>query len=527
MLVVNFMHECELGTWKSLFTHLIRLLYALAQGSQLVSTLDHRFRQVPTFGNGVIRKFANKTSEMKRLAARDFEDILQCSIPVFEGLFPTDHNAAVQSLLYQFAQWHALAKLRMHSDSTVIFLEDIFKKLSQRLRKFQCDTCAAFAMIKLPREKAAQLRRLAWRSENTSSTESSSPRLFGTTDSFTTQMGELAHRTLKAFYPLTSKLYTPGQLAKHECRRRVLRRIAEIGGVTSGLDSHSPTDVPPSMSSRSHHHIVTTQSNTINLFTFLREHGGDPAVKDFVLRLKDHILYRLRELDITYCDHTFMDEDHNSVIIPNNMIYSVQTMQVNYTIYDLRRKYDTISPQTHADVMVLSGETTPSHPYWYAHILGIYHVETWLNDGGSPVKQHLEVLFVRWLAPLQTHMSGMKHAHLPKVAFVEEVDPDTFGFLNPRQDMVQAPFAMLLVTKLIITFFVTLIITDLFVVCILNNIHDILPVRIPILANTKVSISHEHITVNKSDSKVDTLPSHLAPPQDGEDDDMFDDLLLF
>jgi hypothetical protein len=29
------------------------------------------------FGNGVIRKFANNTSEMKRLAARDFEDILQ------------------------------------------------------------------------------------------------------------------------------------------------------------------------------------------------------------------------------------------------------------------------------------------------------------------------------------------------------------------------------------------------------------------------------------------------------------------
>jgi hypothetical protein len=36
-----------------------------------------RFRQVPTFGNGVIRKFANNTSEMKRLAARDFENILQ------------------------------------------------------------------------------------------------------------------------------------------------------------------------------------------------------------------------------------------------------------------------------------------------------------------------------------------------------------------------------------------------------------------------------------------------------------------
>jgi hypothetical protein len=43
MLVVDFMHECELGTWKALFTHLIRLLYALPGGAQLVATLDNRY----------------------------------------------------------------------------------------------------------------------------------------------------------------------------------------------------------------------------------------------------------------------------------------------------------------------------------------------------------------------------------------------------------------------------------------------------------------------------------------------------
>ncbi|KAG2750201.1 hypothetical protein P692DRAFT_201711702 [Suillus brevipes Sb2] len=43
MLVVDFMHECELGTWKALFIHLIRLLYALPGGEGLVSTLDSRF----------------------------------------------------------------------------------------------------------------------------------------------------------------------------------------------------------------------------------------------------------------------------------------------------------------------------------------------------------------------------------------------------------------------------------------------------------------------------------------------------
>jgi hypothetical protein len=42
MLVVDFMHECELGTWKALFTHLVRILYSLAGGNQLVATLDAR-----------------------------------------------------------------------------------------------------------------------------------------------------------------------------------------------------------------------------------------------------------------------------------------------------------------------------------------------------------------------------------------------------------------------------------------------------------------------------------------------------
>jgi hypothetical protein len=36
-----------------------------------------RFRQVPTFGRDTIRRFGGSVSALKRLAARDFEDILQ------------------------------------------------------------------------------------------------------------------------------------------------------------------------------------------------------------------------------------------------------------------------------------------------------------------------------------------------------------------------------------------------------------------------------------------------------------------
>ncbi|KAG2739864.1 hypothetical protein P692DRAFT_201899292 [Suillus brevipes Sb2] len=43
MLVVDFMHECELGTWKNLFIHLIRLLYAICKDYQPFEAGDSRF----------------------------------------------------------------------------------------------------------------------------------------------------------------------------------------------------------------------------------------------------------------------------------------------------------------------------------------------------------------------------------------------------------------------------------------------------------------------------------------------------
>lgn len=43
MLVVDFMHEFELGVWKALFTHLIRILHAAAPNGRLATVLDERY----------------------------------------------------------------------------------------------------------------------------------------------------------------------------------------------------------------------------------------------------------------------------------------------------------------------------------------------------------------------------------------------------------------------------------------------------------------------------------------------------
>lgn len=93
MLVVDLMHEFELGVWKSTLIHIIRLLYAAVPGGHLVAEFNAqyapfftfsfctswwiRFRQIPTFGQGTIRRFYNNVSERINLAARNYEDILQ------------------------------------------------------------------------------------------------------------------------------------------------------------------------------------------------------------------------------------------------------------------------------------------------------------------------------------------------------------------------------------------------------------------------------------------------------------------
>lgn len=62
-------------------------------------------------------------------------------------------------LLYRTAEWHALAKLRMHSDSTLTLLEDLTVEFGKLMRQFRDLTCSQFQTVELPRETAARYRR--------------------------------------------------------------------------------------------------------------------------------------------------------------------------------------------------------------------------------------------------------------------------------------------------------------------------------------------------------------------------------
>jgi hypothetical protein len=96
MFVVDLMHEVELNVFKSLFIHLLRILnsvdnalvveldrrYGDSSRHLFVETLTsvQRFRELPSFGKDTIRRFSNNVSGLRKLAARDFENIFQVRV---------------------------------------------------------------------------------------------------------------------------------------------------------------------------------------------------------------------------------------------------------------------------------------------------------------------------------------------------------------------------------------------------------------------------------------------------------------
>jgi hypothetical protein len=57
------------------------------------------------------------------------------------------------------AHWHALAKLRLHTDVTLAAMDSMTVLLGNKLRLFQRKTCSAFSTRELKRERDARVRR--------------------------------------------------------------------------------------------------------------------------------------------------------------------------------------------------------------------------------------------------------------------------------------------------------------------------------------------------------------------------------
>ncbi|KZT01026.1 uncharacterized protein LAESUDRAFT_664748 [Laetiporus sulphureus 93-53] len=162
--------------------------------------------------------------------------------------------------------------------------------------------------------------------------------------------------------------------------------------------------------------------------------------QNFLPLLKDHILGRLRGRPYDGDERGFSHQDHHTMIFEKNRMYFHKVLRVNYTTYDMRRMQDSINPRTHPNIMVAAHEEddddnpeASKHPYWYARIIGIFHVNV-RHTGPfrtSDEVQRMEVLWVRWYGRDVDALGGFETRRLHRIGFADGSDPNAFRFLNP------------------------------------------------------------------------------------------------
>ncbi|KAF6758419.1 hypothetical protein DFP72DRAFT_1065105 [Ephemerocybe angulata] len=511
---VDPLHEFELGTWRDVFSQLRRILDVIDPG--LTNVLDYRFRRVPTFGRDTIRRFRNNMSDMKQLAARDFEDMLQCSMPLFEGLFPEPHDARVQGLLFTLAHWHAMVKMKRHTDTTLDIMDSLTSDLGEVAREFSSETCAAFKTVELKREYEARKRTEARKSSKKSDTrpKASMPsisgtqrettgatlsegaisgtttqgaephqdsdgrrlrswnlsvpkfhalgdavayiRRFGTTDSYSTQISERLHRFPKGRYSRTNKKNVPRQLSSIQTRQARIKKLRNQ--LTPDADEGALgrwTQWGPGLGGR--YFIGKSQNHPVAIWRFVSLNGNDLAVKNFVPKLKQHLLPRV--VDQLLHEARMYPEDHSLAIpVLENLLnspldlgtkdihfhsecfYNHKVLQVFYSTYDCVQGTDILNPTTsRRDFMCLrsqSNRTTPldAPKFVYGRLLGIFHVNVIYAGPGmlDYRKRRFDVVWVRWYTPVGSEVDlPWSSKSLDRIRLAPLHHDDACDFLDP------------------------------------------------------------------------------------------------
>jgi hypothetical protein len=156
--------------------------------------------------------------------------------------------------------------------------------------------------------------------------------------------------------------------------------------------------------------------------------------QEFIPRLKDHLLARYQNNPNNGEEHTFSDEERDSITFVGDRIYKHVVLRINYITYDLRRAQDSINIRTHPYIMTMGHEDeeehTKRHPFWYAKVLGIFHVI--VRRSGHMETERKEVLWVHWFGRDPDHEGGFETRRLHRIGLTDCEDPTSFGFLDPN-----------------------------------------------------------------------------------------------
>ncbi|KAG6912752.1 hypothetical protein DXG01_012439, partial [Tephrocybe rancida] len=332
----------------------------------------------------------------------------------------------------------------MHNDTTLAVLDKTTKTLGTELHKFVSTSCTLFDTRKLPREAEARTR---WATKGKAKSDAGMEgdvaahiREFGTTDSYSTEVGELEHQTVKARYSRTDRKEFTRQVARIE---RQQARVCRIERSTKAAESfEDDMTMTEANGSEAHHLIGKTENLPTHIGQHVNEHFGNPAVQGFIPKLKKHLLPRVQALLAQEPSHADLSaptngqDDWQSILLRQERIYRHNIMRVHYTSYDVCRGADVIHVKTsHCNIMLLNpdfnGDPITDHPYLYARVIGIYHANVvYAGRGDSDYHpRRVEFLWVRWYTLVE---EGCGSRRLDKLCFPSLADEHSFGFVDPN-----------------------------------------------------------------------------------------------
>ncbi|KAG2136993.1 hypothetical protein DEU56DRAFT_736901, partial [Suillus clintonianus] len=139
-------------------------------------------------------------------------------------------------------------------------------------------------------------------------------------------------------YPCTSK--KKNQMIASIASQEALEHFVEKVITAHAAHQQNPRARHVRMSPSDHHSIAKYARATDDLTVWLSEHQDDPAVEDFIPRLKDHLLTRICGITYDGDEHNFSDADCASVLITDNKLFQHSILRNDTGLYSRPTRMD-------------------------------------------------------------------------------------------------------------------------------------------------------------------------------------------
>jgi hypothetical protein len=163
----------------------------------------------------------------------------------------------------------------------------------------------------------------------------------------------------------------------------------------------------------------------------------------------------------------YTDRDYTTLYIDKSQLYPHNSIRINYTAYDMRRGQDSLKSflnilpggviqndhSERAYIMLPADEDQKrkgGHPFWYAQVLGIFHVNACDRSTSADASKleltRFDILWIRWLGYHPDAPNSVADVSSPraapslfKVGFIQDSDEENppYGFIDPT-DVIRA-----------------------------------------------------------------------------------------